>query len=1240
MFEYSPKLLLNQKTKTKNMKFKKLILITLSILLITGAVTNYNLVSKSQVIVDQDKDGLSDTQEDLNGDGILDEGETDPNNPDTDSDGNKDNTDTNPLDANINLFDIPFELDVDNDNNYDVYFSDIQLSDNFNLKRVITTDLTGNLECNTANIIIDKTILDCSLKLQDLLDPGANYTFSSDTYYVKFDDSTIQNPCELDEINQMYITCNSIDYSDINIGDNNLKLYKKDYINNIEDTTKSLTVELTIDSRTIKSKELDSIIDASLERKCKPQIAKLTTSCTIMLPINTTLTPEYQMGIDAIPGGKCEQIDNSQLVECTDVPVGTAYKSSLVNSTLNQDIQYSAIIAPPKKTNHLTQTLNPIKTYPFNAKSPLIILDKIEHEFQEQLNLIIYDKNGQEVQKIFGFIDDQNNFRAIDEVNLSELLTPGLYDASIKSIGIDIKGIILDYKLKIEILGSNTVRTGGEINSYILITILSLLIAAYLFKNQKTRILCILILTNILFSTIVYIPSITVFAARPNTIDTGFGKIQCPNTTEVYLSKILCYLEVKDKSKLDTTLNYFLYFYQGEEIRTSNQCKPLKDGIFVCPELHLTVPGNIQVRIGSSQETPDHKETIPPSALSEKSTTSYSIFVSNEKPTYIANLRNLGNMELFSGIINKKLSFNYQTLVNIDASKNVYVKVNNRLTGANILFSKMNKIYNDFFQLEYTPTQSASVSVQYCVGISTNNCKLTSVGNSVEFLPQFTTTDMYEPNDKTADKINIVFKCGTEFLIGGVNRCLEYTKPLLAWDGLPTYKDKDSKITTADNATSIGFGFFATEPLKSNKNKFNVFVINQLDDTAEEKSYNQIAESIGLNPKNTVFVKSILEFGRSNAMVPLGSNVNGLINKNDFQILSDYNSGYIKLYLGENNLYRSDTPNVLTHELGHALFGLGDEYTEELADTPIPTYPNCIANPAEAKILWTKMNNGTDPINKVDDNFDAFVNIYKNTYNKTYKKSLYDIYGQANSQVFKSDNYKVSYQNYGGCYGPQDNKSIIRPTKLGMMSNHYSSPIWGTINRLRIDNVLSLFKGKSLCNPGTINNNNCVVTNGCTNLATNSTCNNQKTVKPSFCPLSSTLDKTLGYCADADNVYGVFPNALVNKCLKNTNNSKSCTNTNSYKINNSNINLLKYSKKLFKTLRTTAYCPFGTVKDSRAGDNCVEFNTKFPKDITKAFVFGPFAASTINQCLLEIDSKSKGTCYSGRLPYNFFDSIQ
>ena len=38
-------------------------------------------------VMDSDGDGLLDTEEDVNGDGVVDSNETDPNNPDTDGDG-------------------------------------------------------------------------------------------------------------------------------------------------------------------------------------------------------------------------------------------------------------------------------------------------------------------------------------------------------------------------------------------------------------------------------------------------------------------------------------------------------------------------------------------------------------------------------------------------------------------------------------------------------------------------------------------------------------------------------------------------------------------------------------------------------------------------------------------------------------------------------------------------------------------------------------------------------------------------------------------------------------------------------------------------------------------------------------------------------------------------------------------------------------------------------------------------
>ncbi|MAA80403.1 MAG: hypothetical protein CL916_14200, partial [Deltaproteobacteria bacterium] len=58
---------------------------------------------------DGDGDGIDDIDEDINGNGIVDEGETDPNNPDTDDDGIDDGVDVCPVIAD------PYQLDCNND---------------------------------------------------------------------------------------------------------------------------------------------------------------------------------------------------------------------------------------------------------------------------------------------------------------------------------------------------------------------------------------------------------------------------------------------------------------------------------------------------------------------------------------------------------------------------------------------------------------------------------------------------------------------------------------------------------------------------------------------------------------------------------------------------------------------------------------------------------------------------------------------------------------------------------------------------------------------------------------------------------------------------------------------------------------------------------------------------------------------------------------------------------------------
>ena len=947
------------------------------------------------------------------------------------------------------------------------------------------------------------------------------------------------------------------------------------------------------------------------------------------------------MGIGVEPGGQCDQLDNSQLVECKEVPVGNIYKSSLVNSTLNQNIKYAAIIAPELDTTHKPKNQKTVKTYTFDQKDNFTTIDKIDHDFQDSLNLIIYNEKGDQIQKIFGFIDDKNNFVAIESVNLSDLLTPGIYNASIKSVGVNNLGVELDYKLLINIINKNLPRTGGLIDNNTL-GFLVLLLIILLIYNNKNKTITILIFLTIINSSIMYLPVISigqVNLANPSTIKDMFGAIDCQEKNIEPYSTTICFIEIKDNSKIDIYSNFVLFYEKNSVANPSKNCTPYNNKKWVCSGMVIKNSGKIEIKIGAVGQKPYQKE-IPISSIYDKSINSFIINSQEDTQDYSASVKNLENNYVYESNLDKKLFLTYESSQNIDANMNVYVNIVNSLNGDSVFTSKLNKINPKNFSLDYTPTKSGSMVVKYCIGISPSNCKVKSRFHELDLIPKLTTSNLYEETDKNADKINIVFKCGTDLNVNGKNRCTEYVKPLLAWDGMPKYLNEINQDTTPENAFSIKWGLFSHEPLKSNKNKFNVFVINELDD-ANFTTYPTIANNLGLNPKNTIFITAVLTNGRSFAKKPLGTydHTNAKIKKEDYQLLTKNDSGRVFLYLGNNNEMRGENNGVLTHEIGHALFGLGDEYNEPDNKFSQIANPNC-QFPKDSKDLWTKMNNGVDPVNSVDSNYYEYIKLLKSTKNTRLNKSLFDMYEASTNSIFNVETYKVKYNNFGGCTGPDDSKDITTPTANSLMRTQMSTPIWGTINRLRIENILSLFSGKTLCNTGTVDNKNCVVTNGCTNLATNATCDNQASIKKSFCPLNSVPDSVLGYCADNDNVYGVFPNALVNKCLKNSKNSNACTNTNSYKINNSYVNLFSYNKKFFKTLRTTASCPYGTVKDSRAGNNCVEFSTKAPKDIKKANVFGPFTAEIINKCLKAIDSNSKGSCYSGRLTYNFFETIK
>ena len=127
--------------------------------------------------------------------------------------------------------------------------------------------------------------------------------------------------------------------------------------------------------------------------------------------------------------------------------------------------------------------------------------------------------------------------------------------------------------------------------------------------------------------------------------------------------------------------------------------------------------------------------------------------------------------------------------------------------------------------------------------------------------------------------------------------------------------------------------------------------------------------------------------------------------------------------------------STLTHEWGHALFDLRDEYVE-FERSVTYGYPNCAPDEATAREWWG------DLLNEVDPFFDEYL-------------AVRESFGVETDPGFR-ERVRVGLVS-GGCYSPNDN--AVRPTEDSMMNSEI--PIFGSVNRRRVEEVLALWSGAS-----------------------------------------------------------------------------------------------------------------------------------------------------------------------------------
>lgn len=282
-------------------------------------------------------------------------------------------------------------------------------------------------------------------------------------------------------------------------------------------------------------------------------------------------------------------------------------------------------------------------------------------------------------------------------------------------------------------------------------------------------------------------------------------------------------------------------------------------------------------------------------------------------------------------------------------------------------------------------------------------------------------------NQKFSNRINLIFINDGFSIPEFGQRVID----LLDFDSVPKKVKTDSS-----SPQKLSWGFFAIEPNRSNKQKFNIWTIdkykveNYSSDNKCDKDVKFFRQKFGFEVAITIKVikPEGSNYKRAGAC-HIESNAPKKVTK-----LSDLESLDYPVAI----FYYLQSPSdqsVLAHEMSHAIFGLDDEYSDAFG-VKIGT-PNAAKNEETAKDWWQDWEGQVDPF------------YYE------WKK----VNGENGYQVLDSDNFKIGYYR-SGCLAAAG--SCIIPTKNSIMNNIYEAQIYGSVNSRRINEIYNLFDGQTI----------------------------------------------------------------------------------------------------------------------------------------------------------------------------------
>ena len=107
------------------------------------------------------------------------------------------------------------------------------------------------------------------------------------------------------------------------------------------------------------------------------------------------------------------------------------------------------------------------------------------------------------------------------------------------------------------------------------------------------------------------------------------------------------------------------------------------------------------------------------------------------------------------------------------------------------------------------------------------------------------------------------------------------------------------------------------------------------------------------------------------------------------------------------------------------------------------------------------------------------------------------------------------------------------------------------------------------------------------------------------CPDDATWDTSISFCASATDVYGPFPQAMIDNCIANGGQTV-CTEKVTVDVYNRTMNLLKWPRDLAVKSRGSDACPAGTGQIDNSLGQCAEITGDPTVGYSRMAVYGAF----------------------------------